>query len=153
MKAVIRHRRHLPRLLMDKKNLWFWIIMALIVAISEVHTFWERSTITGKWIYVYPWATPLSLQQYVYQNSQMVNWVLFSIYAWKLGKHPSRIGFWLLGLFIVWKCVNIPFWWYNYRTFGYGWVYFGLVILGVITYHWNPIRRRLRKWTNFVPKK
>lgn len=108
--------------------------MGLIVILGEVHTFWEKSSIAGKWIYIYPWRDPMRLQNYIYDNAVMINWLLISLYTYRIGKRPTAFSFWLLNLFIIWKFINIPLYWYNYRTFGYGWVYFGLVVVGLITY-------------------
>lgn len=115
--------------------------MCGIVITAELHTFWERSSIAGKWIYDYPWSEPMRLQNYVNDNAGMVNWILISVFAFRLGKRPTAFSFWLLSLFIVWKCVNVPLYWYNYRTFGYGWVYVGLAALGAITYYLKFIKK------------
>lgn len=135
--APIRHPLHQnPVMAAETIKIDFWqkLTISAIVLLGEIHVFWEHSSTSGKWIYIYPWENPLRLQDYIHQNASMINWILFSTFAYRLGKHPTRIGFWLLGLFIVWKSVNIPLFWYNYRTFGYGWVYIGLVIIGIITY-------------------
>lgn len=122
------HHRHLT------VNFWQAVLIGAMVLLGEVHTFWEGSTLTGKWIYVYPWSEGMNIQNYVKDNGVMIGWVLFCVFAYTLGKYPTRFSFWLLQLVIIWKIVNIPLYWYNYRTFGYGWVYFGLVVLGFFTW-------------------
>jgi hypothetical protein len=129
------------RLVRKNTNLWQALTMSAIVLLGELHTFWEHSSTYGKWILIYPWQHPIHIQNYIYENASMVNWVLFSTFAWRIGKSPTPFSFWLLGLFIVWKSVNIPFYWYNYRTFGYGWVYIGLIAIGIITYPYPKKRR------------
>lgn len=137
------HPRRLPVMVDNRKyNVWQAVIVAVIVALGELHTFWERSTISGKWIYKYPWNEPIRLQNYIYDNSVMVSLVLYLLFAYRLGRNPTRFSFWLLELIILWKIVNIPFYWYNYRTFGYGWVYFGLVVIGSFTYWWKFKRKQ-----------
>lgn len=108
-----------------------------MVILGEVHTFWEASTVRVKWIYVYPWSDGMLIQNYVKDNGVMIGWILFLVFVYRLGKYPMKFSFWLLELIIIWKIVNIPLYWYNYRTFGYGWVYFGLVIVGFFTYWWK----------------
>lgn len=131
-----RHRPRRPVMVVSRRkyNIWQAVIMACIVVLGEVHTFWEKSDIAGKWIYDYPWEFPIRLQNYVSDNAGMINWILLSVFAYRLGKRPTNFSFWLLSLFIIWKAVNIPFYWYNYRTFGYGWVYVGLILVGALTY-------------------
>lgn len=126
----------------QRHNFWQAAIFCAILVLSELHTYWEHSTVVGKWILIYPWAEPIRLQNYIYDNSVMVNWILLSIFAYRHGKRPTQFGTWLLGIFIVWKIVNVPLYWYNYRTFGYGWVYFGLVVFGVLTYWQMFVRRK-----------
>ena len=113
-----------------------------MVILGEVHTYWEGSTVTGKWIYKYPWSEGMNIQNYIKDNGVMIGWVLFCIFAYRLGKHPTRFSLWLLQLIILWKIINIPLYWYNYRTFGYGWVYFGLVAIGFITYQYKFNRKQ-----------
>lgn len=114
-----------------------------MVILGEVHTFWEGSTITGKWIYNYPWSEGMNIQNYIKDNGVMIGWILFLVFVHRLGKRPTKFSFWLLELIILWKIINIPLYWYNYKTFGYGWVYIGLVVVGAITYNWKVIRKWL----------
>lgn len=135
--AIHHHlHRRLPDMAVSQSryNLGQAIIMGSMVLLAEVHTFWEHSDIAGKWIYDYPWESPIRLQNYVSDNAGMINLLLISVFAYRIGKRPTNFSFWLLTLFIIWKAVNIPFYWYNYRTFGYGWVYIGLIITGALTY-------------------
>ena len=83
----------------------------------------------------------MRLQNYISDNANMVNMILYLVFAYRLGKRATRFSFWVLMLLIIWKFVNIPFYWYNYRTFGYGWVYIGLALIGTITYYWKFVRK------------
>jgi hypothetical protein len=128
---------------MDKRyNLWQTVLIMTMVLLGEVHTFWEHSTVRVKWIYVYPWSDGMLIQNYVKDNGVMIGWILFCVFAYRLGKHPTKYSFFLLGMVTLWKIINIPLYWYNYRTFGYGWVYFGLVAIGTFIYWWQFKRKQ-----------
>src|SRR5574342_446019 len=144
MKALILQLHHRGRdMAVNKTNISQATIMAFIVLLGEVHTFWERSCIYGRWIIKYPFDVSMHIQHYIKDNGVMLNWILLSVFAYRLGKKPTRFSFWLLSMFIVWKCINIPVYWYNYRTFGYGWVYVVVIVIGFISYNWKKIKAAL----------
>jgi len=125
---------------MKKHNLIQTLIIGATVLIGELHTFFEKSKVAGKWIYNYPLEYPIRLQNYVYDNGVMINLVLYFVFAYKLGKRPTMWTMFLVKMFLLWQIVDIPLYWYNYRTFGYGWVYFGLIVIGFISWNWQKIK-------------
>jgi hypothetical protein len=62
-------------------NFWQAVIVVTIVALGELHTFWEKSTVAGKWIYVYPWKDPIRLQNYIYDNARQASNLVFILGA------------------------------------------------------------------------
>lgn len=139
---------------------WFTQLLLLLstVLIGELHTFWERSPIVYHGVLCYKFDWPCSIQWYIKDNGEMLNWVIVSWVVVRFAKKlrqvvidlnradlkvSSKIFLHVSKIYLAWRLFDIIMYWYNYKTYGYGFVYLAAVIVGVITYHIKWKRKRL----------
>jgi hypothetical protein len=111
------------------------VLYLITIPIGEIHTFWEHSKkqYWGVLYKTFDW--PYGIQWYIKDNSEMLNWVIISIIGFRFARKVGNKLLTIIALlYVIWRIADIGLYWINYKTYGYGYVYIGLVVLGLVIY-------------------
>lgn len=108
------------------------ILFALSLAIGEVHTFWE-----GKKVVIENWVLteyrPMAVQWNVKFVCMQATALLIALGVYTYKENPvNRTA---AACLVVYEIADTLLYFYNYKLYGYGWVYIGLAAFGIIYYH------------------
>lgn len=133
-----------------------WILIATWI-IGELHTKWEYRSewkdVNGKWVYMSyvddTWVVlptenwiineyfPLIRQTNVKNALDQVNYILyftaFLVFAVSL-KQRNRINYTTITVFLLFMIVDALMYFWNYKTWHYGFVYFGLILVWLLLF-------------------
>ena len=116
-------------------------ILALTIMLGELHTFWEKGE-----QHVENWIVeeyrPMTVQWNVKYAIDELNPILYFVAMFLFV--PNRVNKTTVLSFILFASVDTLSYFYNYKTYGYGWMYFLLVICWLIVYF--CMSRNKQKW-------
>lgn len=109
------------------------MLYLVTVPIGELHTFWERSTKAYNGVLFKTFDYPLPIQWYVKDNCEMLNWIIISLIGFRFAKkYGNKLLIFVALLYMVWRIADVPLYWINYKTSGYGYVYIALALIGIV---------------------
>lgn len=119
-------------------------VLLLTIYLGEVHTFWEKQNppVIQNWIWRKP--TPMSIQWNVKQAVDQLNYILVFVAA--LLYRKNKVNRTTLKAFIFYCSVDTLMYFYNYKTFDYGYVYLGVGTIWILMYFWKSL-------TQWLPRK
>ena len=97
-----------------------WIILALTLPLCELHTFWHGDGRTSNWIIDRP--TPMLIEWNVKYAVSQITVILYFL-AWLLYV-PTRSNKVIVRAFFAVALLDTMLYFWNYKTDGYGYVYF-----------------------------
>lgn len=110
------------------------LLLASTLIIGEIHVLWEGGAArVQNWIWRVP--VPMPLQWNIKYVCDQVNWIIVAIAIYKYT--PSRVNKSAAATYIMFQITDTLLYFYNYKTYGYGWVYLWLILFGTVFYHWN----------------
>lgn len=110
------------------------ILIGISLFVGEVHTFWEGGAVrTQNWILKVE--RPMALQwniKYVCMQAQGIIIAFALLYY-----HRNRINNTVAAAFVFYNIADTVLYFYNYKLYGYGYVYLLIVLFGIIYYYWQ----------------
>lgn len=118
------------------------ILLAATFFISEIHTFWESTSLTTQnWIL--RGYAPMTLQWNIKYAAMQANFIIWFV-AWLLYV-PNRVNKTMVVTMLVWAIVDTIMYFYNFKNYQYGPVYLWLAAIFIASFFWD-------KWTGFIWK-
>jgi|GEM_PF-3033726 len=118
------------------------ILLASTFLIAEIHTFWERSSIAPvNWIYARE--VPMSVQWNIKLAGLQLIYIIYGLAL--LCYVPNRVNRTTAITFTIFCVVDTALYFYNYKTFNYGYVYFFVALFWLVLFYWYRITSIFRK--------
>lgn len=115
------------------------ILLVLTLPIGEVHTFWAKDDTIQNWIW--KWEMPMLVHWNLKFAEQQINIIIYFV-AWLLWQ-PNRINKTTIWAFFWLAIFDTLMYFYNYKTGGFGKIYFWFVGFWLVAYYWQLIKKRL----------
>lgn len=110
------------------------ILLISTFLIGELHTFWEKaSQAPVNWIYAV--SRPMCVQWNVKYLSEELNWLLVALAL--LLYRSNRVNRSAAIAYVFYRCADVALYLYNYKTFGYGFLYMAIALVFAISYLTN----------------
>lgn len=118
-------------------------LLALTLPLGELHTCWEKSEpVEQNWIWKV--SRPMSTQwnvKYAVDQILPIFYILAALFYTK-----NRVNKTTVLSFIFLISVDTLMYFYNFKTYGYGWTYFSVALFWVIVYFWRSQNKQT--WNN-----
>lgn len=110
------------------------ILLSLTLFIGEVHTYWEgRPLRPQNWIWKVSREMPLqwNIKLASVQLNMILIFLAFLLYV------PNRVNKATAVTFFWFAVLDTVLYFYNYKTFGYGYLYLVLAVIWLMAYFWH----------------
>ncbi len=107
------------------------LLVVISMFLGELHTFWEREPLRPQnWIYAVSREMPLqwNIKFAADQLAYLMIAIAFLLFV------RNRVNMATATALTVFAVLNLGMYFYNYKTFGYGWLYIAFVIVWIIAF-------------------
>lgn len=125
------------------KRYLYPIILLLTIPLGESYRIWHTKEINLKrWFLLTDQSQ--DLEWYIKDSSEGLIWILFLIVWLNREKNRSKVWYWLIGLFLCFRIVDLCAYWVNHRHAGliYFFCYLTIIIYAGRYFVINTIKRK-----------
>lgn len=108
------------------------ILLALSFIVAEIHTFWHNDSTVENWILGVDRPMPRNWN-IKYAGDQAV-WILVGIAMFCYGYSRNLANRTSVTVFLIWCVADTCLYFYNFKTFGYGIIYWALLAMWLLLF-------------------
>lgn len=114
----------------------FTYLLVFTLILGEVHTYWEKKPIRNEnWIINN--SVPMSIQWNVKLATDQAWYII--VFTSMLFYKPNRVNKATVPAFICFAVIDTLFYFWNYKTYGYGYTYLFVAGIWLILYNWHRL--------------
>lgn len=112
---------------------WTTILLTVTIFVGELHTFWEGSAgRVQNWIIAAD--RPMPLQWNIKYLTDEVSWLLVALAVFLY--IPTRVNKTVSASFIFYQVLSLGLYFYNFKTYGFGFIYLATGVFGIAAWLW-----------------